>query len=85
MNPVLTIADKEFRTAFKDKVFLLITALFIVLSIASVYIGSTTKNAEMTAYNNVIDFLKSQGSSNLPASPDIYPLAILKNIITYVI
>ncbi len=84
MNPVLTIADKEFRTAFKDKVFLLITALFIVLSIASVYIGSTTKNAEMTAYNNVIDLLKAQGSSTFPASPDIYPLAILKNIITYV-
>lgn len=84
MNPVLTIADKEFRTAFKDKVFLLITALFIVLSIASVYIGSSTKNAEMTAYNNVIDLLKAQGSSTFPASPDIYPLAILKNIITYV-
>jgi ABC-2 type transport system permease protein len=84
VNPVLTIADKEFRTAFKDKVFLLITALFIVLSIASVYIGSTTKNAEMTAYNNVIDLLKAQGSSTFPASPDIYPLAILKNIITYV-
>ena len=84
MNPVLTIADKEFRTAFKDKVFLLITALFIVLSIASVYIGSSTKSAEMTAYNNVIDLLKAQGSSTLPASPDIYPLAILKNIITYV-
>ena len=84
MKPVLTIADKEFRAAFKDKVFLLITALFFVLSIASVYIGSSTKNAEMTAYNNVVDLLKAQGSSNLPVSPDIYPLAILKNIITYV-
>jgi len=84
VKPVLTIADKEFRAAFKDKVFLLITALFFVLSIASVYIGSSTKNAEMTAYNNVVDLLKAQGSSNLPVSPDIYPLAILKNIITYV-
>lgn len=84
MNPVITIANKEFRAAFKDRVFLLITALFIVLSIASVYIGSSTKNAEMNAYYNVIDLLKAQGSSNLPASPDIYPLAILKNIITYV-
>ena len=84
MNPVLIVADKEFRTAFKDKVFLLITALFIVLSIASVYIGSSTKNAEMNAYSNVVDLLKAQGASNLPASPAIYPLAILKNIITYV-
>jgi ABC-2 type transport system permease protein len=84
MNQVLTIADKEFRTAFKDKVFLLITALFIVLSIASVYIGSSTKNAELTAYSNVMDLLKAQGASNFPDSPAIYPLAILKNIITYV-
>ncbi len=84
MNPILTIAAKEFRTSFKDKVFIIIATLFVLLSIASVYIGSSTKNAEMAAYQNVVDLLTAQGSSNLPAAPDIYPLAILSNIVTYV-
>jgi ABC-2 type transport system permease protein len=79
----ITIAIRS-SGCLRDKSFTPYTALFIVLSIASVYIGSSTKNAEMSAYNNVINLLKAQGSSNLPASPDIYPLAILKNIVTYV-
>ncbi len=84
MKKVLIIATKEFKTAFKDKIFLIITALFIILSIISVYIGSSTKNAEMIAYNNVINLLKSQGATTFPPSPDIFPLVILSNIITYV-
>lgn len=84
MKQILTIADKEFRSAFRNRMFLIITALFILLSIASVYIGSSTKNAEMAAYNNVLKLLKSQGALNFPASPAIYPLAILRNIITYI-
>ena len=84
MNPIRIIAGKEFRTAFKDKIFIVITVLFLVLSIVSVYIGSSTKNAEMKAYQDIVGILKSQGNTNLPVSPDIYPLSILRNIITYV-
>ncbi|MHB1419652.1 MAG: ABC transporter permease [Bacillota bacterium] len=84
MNQVLVIAVKELKSAFRDKIFLLITALFIMLSIVSVYIGSSTKNAEMKAYQDIIYLLKSQGATNFPPSPEIYPLAILQNIIKYV-
>ncbi len=84
MNPIRIIAGKEFKTAFKDKIFIVITVLFLVLSIVSVYIGSSTKNAEMKAYQDIVGILKSQGNTNLPVSPDIYPLSILRNIITYV-
>lgn len=84
MKQVWAIAKKEFRTAFKDKVFIVIMLLFLVLSIVSVYIGSSTKNAELKAYSDIVELLKSQGSQAFPPKPEIYPLAILQNIIKYV-
>jgi len=84
MGKILTIASKEIKTAFKDKAFLAVALLFLLLSILSVYIGSATKNAEITAYQNIINLLKSQGAASVPAEPKIFPLALLKNIINYV-
>lgn len=84
MQQVWTIAAKEFRTAFRDRIFLLITLLFVLLSIVSVYIGSSTKHAELQAYADIVALLKSQGSSAFPPAPQFYPLAILHNMITYV-
>ncbi|KJR49440.1 hypothetical protein UF75_0280 [Desulfosporosinus sp. I2] len=84
MKQVFIIASKEFKTAFKDKVFLVITALFLLLSIISVYIGSSTKNAEIRVYLDIVELLKSQGATSFPLSPKLFPLAILQNIIDYV-
>jgi len=84
VKQVFIIATKEFKAAFKDKVFLVITALFLLLSIISVYIGSSTRNAEMKAYQDIVEILESQGATNFPLSPEIFPLAILQNIIKYV-
>ena len=84
MKQVWIIAQKEFRSAFRDKIFVVITLLFLVLSIVSVYIGSSTKNAELKAYSDIVELLKSQGSKAFPPEPQIYPLAILQNIIKYV-
>lgn len=84
MSGVMTLAQKEVKAAFRDRIFLIIVALFVLLSIVSVYIGSSTKNAEMQAYQNIVALLKSQGEVLLPPAPEIFPLAILQNIITYV-
>ena len=84
MNAVLTIARKEFRTAFRNRIFLTITILFLGLSILSVYIGSTTKRAEMRIYNETITELQAQGAAFLPAAPEIHTLTILANLIEYV-
>lgn len=83
MNGILCLAKKEFKTAFRDKVFFVIVLLFLLMSVASVYIGTTTKNAEMQAYENIVTVIKAQGG-NLPGAPEIYPLAILRNIIEYI-
>jgi ABC-2 type transport system permease protein len=84
VSRILTIAKKEFMASLKDRVFLLIALLFLVMSIASVYIGATTKNAELRAYEGVVEAAKAQGS-NIPTAPIIYPLAILRNMIEYII
>lgn len=83
MNSIVVFAKKEFKTAYKDKVFLVIVLLFLLMSIASVYIGSTTKSAEMQAYQDIVSMAQSQGGA-IPTAPEIYPLAILSNIIEYV-
>ena len=84
MRTVLTLAQKEVKAAFRDKIFLIIVGLFVLLSIVSVYIGSSTKNAELQAYQNIVELLRSQGEGIVPPPPEIFPLAILQNIITYV-
>ena len=84
MKQVLIVAGQSIRTAFKDKVFLIIAILFMLLSIVSVFIGSSTKNAEMNAYNDIVALLQSQGATSLPQSPAIAPLSILVNIIQYI-
>lgn len=84
MKQIRVIAIKEFKAAFKDKVFLVITLLFLVLSIVSVYIGSSTKNALIKAYRDIVSILESQNASSLPPAPVIYPLTILANLSVYV-
>ncbi|MEZ4511290.1 MAG: ABC transporter permease subunit [Chloroflexota bacterium] len=84
MTTSLIIARKEFRTAFRNRLFLTITLLFLGLSILSVYIGSTTKRAEMRIYNETITNLQAEGAVVLPATPEIHTLTILANLVEYV-
>lgn len=84
MNTVLVIARKEFRAAFRNSLFLTITVLFLFLSVLSVYIGSTTKRAEMRIYNETVAALQAQGSAFIPPAPEIHTLTILFNLIEYV-
>lgn len=83
MSNLLVLAKKEFKSSYKDKVFLMIVLLFLIMSVASVYIGSTTKNAEMKAYYDIVSVRQSEGGA-IPVAPEIFPLSILKNIIDYI-
>ena len=66
MNQSLIIARKEYRAAFRNRLFLTITLLFLGLSILSVYIGSATKRAEMRIYNETIATLQADGVTVIP-------------------
>lgn len=84
MSRIFTLAFKDVKAAFRDNIFLIIIGLFVLLSVISVYIGSSTKNAELQAYQDIVQLLKGQGAINLPSPPEIYPLSVLRNIISYV-
>jgi ABC-2 type transport system permease protein len=84
MNPVPIIARKEFQAAFRNRLFITITILFLAMSILSVYIGSTTKRAEMRVYNETVVSLTAQGATVLPPQPEIHTLTILTNLTEYV-
>lgn len=84
MNVTWTIARKEIRAAFRNSMFVTITALFLGLSLLSAYIGSTTKHAEMRIYEETIAKLAAQGITQLPPMPEIHALTMLGNLTEYV-
>ena len=84
MNTVMIIARKEVQSVFRNRLFLTITLLFLGMSILSVYIGSTTKHAELRLYAQTIAELKAAGASALPTPPQIHTLTILANLSEYV-
>ena len=84
MNKIFIISRKEFLSVIRNRLFITIAVLFLTLSILSVYIGSTTKKAEMRVYNERITTLTQQGYSDLPAKPEIKTLTILFNLTEYV-
>ena len=84
MNVVSIIARKEFQAALRNRLFITIAVLFLTMSILSVYIGSTTKRAEMRVYNEAVATLAAQGASTMPTQPEIHTLTILSNLTEYV-
>ena len=84
MKEIRIVARKEFQSAFRNRTFMVIAILFLAMSILSVYIGSTTKNAEMRLYEETIASLQAQGATSFPARPQIHHLTILSNLIEYV-
>jgi ABC-2 type transport system permease protein len=85
MKAVVTIAHKEVRAAFRNRMFVTIMALFLALSALSVYIGSSTKRAEMRLYDETVKTLTSQGVTALPSVPEIHTLTILGNLTEYIV
>lgn len=84
MSAILTVARKEVQSAFRSSTLVTITVLFLGLSVLSAYIGSATKHAEMTIYNETIARLAAGGITQLPARPDIQALTMLGNLSEYV-
>jgi ABC-2 type transport system permease protein len=84
MSARAAIAQKEWRIASRDSVLLMMAILFLIMSVASVYIGSSTKSAEMKAYEDIVQLAQQQGAA-APNAPRIFPLEILANIVDYIV
>jgi ABC-type transport system involved in multi-copper enzyme maturation permease subunit len=82
----LTIANKDMKLLLKEKTFTVILLMFIVMSLASTYIGWSSHHTVMSVYDETAKELALAGKA-VPPSPfsSVPPLDILKNMSIYVV
>jgi ABC-2 type transport system permease protein len=81
-----TIAGHEIKTLFKEKTFVLILIIFILMTLFSTYIGWSSRTTIENVYQETVKKLVSDGVANQPSDPfiSIPILSIIKNMIVYV-
>jgi ABC-type transport system involved in multi-copper enzyme maturation permease subunit len=81
-----TIAGHEFKTLFKEKTFILILIIFILMTLFSTYIGWSSRTTIENVYQETVKQLASNGAAVQSSDPFIaIPiLSIIKNMIVYV-
>jgi ABC-type transport system involved in multi-copper enzyme maturation permease subunit len=80
------VAKNEFKTLFKEKTFIILLIIFILMTIFSTYIGWSAKNTIINVYLETVKELSLKGIKEIPPNPftGIPDLSILKNMIVYV-
>ncbi len=81
---IIEIAKKEIRDAFRNKLFLIILMMLLVLTIVSVVLGSYQVKISTDNYNSSISFLKSLGKAELPPMPNLNPISASKGFVNYI-
>jgi ABC-2 type transport system permease protein len=84
MNPVITIAKKEYLDAIKNKLFLILALFLIILTVISMIVASFDFQSKVADYNISVQILKNVGkAAEIPPIPDFYPLTMLRGVIDY--
>lgn len=81
---IIEIAKKEIRDAFKNKLFLSILAMLLLLTIVSIVLGSFQVKTTLDNYNASIAFLQSLGKTELPPMPNLNPISASKGFVNYI-
>lgn len=84
MSPMLVVIKKEISDALKNKLFLIILGMLLLLTIVSVVLGSYQVKVSLDSYNQSISFLKSLGKTTFPAAPNLNPLSSSKSFVNYI-
>ena len=84
MNATWTIARKEITDALKNKLFLIILGMLLILTVVSVVLGAYQVRVSVDNYTNAVGFLKSLGKTELPAMPSLNPLSASKGFVNYI-
>jgi ABC-2 type transport system permease protein len=83
MKRMSLIAGKEIKDAMRNKVFLAILGLLLLLAVVSIVLGAIQVRAAMADYINSVDFLKSIGKTELPPMPNVNPISVSKGFVNY--
>ncbi len=81
---IIEIAKKEIRDAFRNKLFLSILFMLLIMTIVSIVLGSYQVKIAMNNYNNSISFLQSLGKTELPPMPNLNPISASKGFVNYI-
>lgn len=81
---MIEIARKEIRDVFRNKLFLAILMMLLVLTVVSIVLGSYQVKISVDNYNNSISFLKSLGKAELPPMPHLNPISASKGFVNYI-
>lgn len=81
---MLTLAKKEISDAFKNKLFIIILAMLLLLVVTAVVLGSYQVKVNVDSYNQSVELLKSIGKTELPPAPGFNPLSASKSFANYV-
>lgn len=84
MTPITTVIKKELSDARKNKVFLVVIGMILLLTIVSVVLGAYQVKVNLNTYNQSVSFLKSLGKTALPAAPNLNPLSSSKSFVNYI-
>jgi len=84
MQKILTIAMKEFHDALKNKLFLMLLIILLVLIGVSIIVTSFDFQNKVMEYNKSVQILKNLGKSidKIPA-PRFFPLQMLRAVMEY--
>lgn len=87
MESILTIANAEIRALFREKTMYSITGVFLLMTIASSFIGWSTFTTANAVYGASVVFLHAEGVSAVPENPlhSIPALASFDNLIVYIL
>jgi ABC-type transport system involved in multi-copper enzyme maturation permease subunit len=80
------IAKNEIQHLFRERTFFLILTVFILISLASTYIGWASQHTVESVYQESVITLESIGKTAPPSTfSNLPPLEIVKNMIIYVV
>lgn len=68
----------------RNKLFLIILGMLLVLTVVSVVLGAYQVRAEVDNYNTSIEFLKSLGKADLPSMPNLNPITVSKGFVNII-
>ncbi len=86
MTNITTIAIQEIKVLFRERVFFLLLGIFILMTLASSFIGLIATGTTTSIYNASVDFLRQSGANNIPANPlsTLPALTNFRNVIVYI-
>lgn len=86
-HPILVVIGNELRTLAREKTFVLLMAIFFVMTLFSVYIGWSTRTTTFAIYDATVAVLQASGAAHLPPNPilGVSPLMVFSNLVIYVL